>query len=504
MQAVMVDQEATEYLCSDTNTNKKMSFIVNSYRFGIVYDPDAILYFNQVVINGGGALTPYWKGKINTYILSLKARGEFTKWVRLHHLHNQHEIAARTSIVNPSQAMCIFNGANDYVYRAFKGFVITTSTPNTSYIDTNFNPFTDGAGIFTINSATQGVGVEDPVDGTFVDMGVSDATNRSYIFSSFAGVAYYALNVALAGTDTTAANLTNLGGNYYTQRKASNDHDGYKNDTVVNGAGASLGMPNNNYYVGAYNNNGVKLYTRENATYTWFGFGDGDIDVALHNADIISLHDQKIAYMFGNSITNGNNGPFRVSGCWTNYVCGEKGWKEENRGVNSTCLQYVVPYDPVAPPSMWNNMAAIPVYDSDTMAALSFNYAVNDCGYNFPNYTVANYESQLSDVLDYAITTKGWPAAKIFVLEGTLVDPARWEDYVTYSGVPVAADQVRYDAMQAAAQAQCLAKGCVFVNPKNYMIANGNLTLLNDGIHPNLLGYTKIGEYAVTQLTTIP
>ncbi len=464
------------------------------------YDPHAMLYFNQVVANGGQSLPVDWKIKINLWFLTQKANGNFYKMVRFHLLYNANEIAARTSLINPTQAMWEYP-ADHGVFRCFNGVAIGrdgNGAVNFSYVKTKFIPSTDGGAIYTSSSGAFGYGVTSNVDGAFVDMGVQDGTRSDYCFSAFSGDSYSKLNTTNTGNGLVVANAANLDANYTVTRN-STTLTFYKNNTGTPGTDAIVGLCTKEHYLGAFNNNGPASLFKI-ANYTWFGFMGGDIDVAANNAAVNALFVYKNAYFYGDSITAGHIGVSAHSPyCWSSLLCQNKLWSEKNYAVGGTSLENAIPVDPEGTsPNMYDQRNNIPVYNASTDAKLFICYGVNDCGFNFAaTYTPANFSSQLGTIIDVAIS-KGWPLADIIINTATYInDPVGWNTY-TILGCP-AADDTRFLTFISGAQTVAGTKGVTFVSPRAYMAANGGNSLLYDGVHPTVPGYAVIYAYMLTQ-----
>lgn len=452
---------------------------------GTLYLPQAQEYFDQVVANGGVPLSEETKTKINNIFKELIRSGNISRVVRLHIAWIDNEIAARTSIINPSQPMCTVVGG--MLFYPFSGWQVTA---NGDYINTEFTPSSDGGSVHTLNSAGLGCGISNNKDGVFVDFGGNDGTQKSYIFSALAGTGFSIVNNAIAGGDASYANTSNLDDNYYSIRDGAASLKAYKGATVVGTSASSpLGLPTVKMYLGGYNNNGVADLFKIGATYSWFGFFSGDWDVSSWNTSINDYKDQETLTAFGHSILRGNNGTVDLPLNFLTQFCAQRGYKQVNLAVSSTCLEYVSPQDPVSPPSMANNLAAIPTYNGKNR--LVFMYLINDSGFNFTNYTIANFGSQAGTVYDYALNTAGYPAHKILWVDGAPVDPTKWSDYDAVGALHpgdgyVTPDDTRYRGMETELISQSSSRNIQYLSLQQPFIDNGGYAVLTaDGRHYN-------------------
>ena len=212
---------------------------------------------------------------------------------------------------------------------------------------------------------------------------------------------------------------------------------------------------------------------------------------------------RKIAHFYGDSISKGDPGVTTLG--WCRLLAKAKGWDPIVNAVQGTTMMGRVPVNPInSTPNMWDNRNNIITYDANRDVALFISYCINDCGWNFTNYSVANYGSDADDVIVAAIN-KGWPLNRIIMSASTLVDSDYWDDYDA-TGVPLGngyatANDTRYLAMQAELQSKCTSRGVVFMNPYTYMQNNGGFTLLGDGRHPNAAGYVAIKDYYMANLS---
>lgn len=235
------------------------------------YDTDAQAYFDQVVTNGGAALSSAWKTKINTLVVQLKADGNWTTVERLHLFYNENAIAALTSLKNPSQAMAV--AVNSPTFTASTGYTFNGST---NYIRSSFTPST--ASIYSQNSACEFFEATTRPSGTYVDCGASDGTTRSFLEVETSGTYYAACNSG-SSAFISGSNASSLAARYAYKRTGSTSFTFYKNGSGTSGSDNS-GTPGiKEHYIGAYNNNGTAQYHAPDVI-TYWGVGNGSINIS--------------------------------------------------------------------------------------------------------------------------------------------------------------------------------------------------------------------------------
>lgn len=124
---------------------QKIGFAALSGPPAPVYGPYTIA-FAAVVVSRGGVVTNAEKARLTTFETSLGT--DITEFDRLwiHALSNN--IAARTSFVNPLST--IISAVNGPTFTPYLGY---TGDGSSSYLNTNFNPATQGVK-YTLNSAS--------------------------------------------------------------------------------------------------------------------------------------------------------------------------------------------------------------------------------------------------------------------------------------------------------------------------------------------------------------
>jgi hypothetical protein len=163
---------------------------------------------------------------------------------------------------------------NSVPWIAYQGF-----TPNgsTSYINSNWNPYTSGVN-YVLNSASGGVYVRTnptPISGdNNYDMGLFSAGANAIEFN----IRYYGTNLYFAKLNSTLRitySNSNSIGFWIDTRKASDSVFVYKNGLLFfKNALVSTGIYSSNLFIGSANNNG-SAYGYANKQYSAVFFGNG-------------------------------------------------------------------------------------------------------------------------------------------------------------------------------------------------------------------------------------
>lgn len=144
----------------------------------------------------------------------------------------------------------------------------------TRYINTLFNPSTQGVN-YTLNSSSYGVySRTDVSNASYCEIGDYSGTNtRARLYIRGAGdVATYSIQDVIADYN---ASVTDSRGMFVVTRTASNLKAIYRNGVSIGtDANASGGVPNNNYYFLAWNNNGTAGgYSPRQLSFVFLGKG---------------------------------------------------------------------------------------------------------------------------------------------------------------------------------------------------------------------------------------
>ena len=160
-------------------------------------------------------------------------------------------------------------------FTSLEGF---TGNGTNAYLDTNFNPFVNKINL-SLDSTSFGVYVRTNVQENGRDIGCFDSSNLIELISRHTdGKAYYWSNNNAAPSVTNADSR----GFYIANRTASNVQDLYKNKSKIKAAtNASVGIPNQDVFLFARNNNGTptEFSTKQlSMTFLASGLTQGNID----------------------------------------------------------------------------------------------------------------------------------------------------------------------------------------------------------------------------------
>lgn len=236
---------------------------------GSRYDPDAILYFNQLT----GSLPVSFKNAVSTYVRALKAAGIWTQLDRLwlHATPNQQN--ARISIVNPTSTP--ITEVNAPTWTANLGY---TGNGATSYLNTNYNSLTSSFN-FTQNSACYGLYSRTNTANSVSSFGIDDNVVYSVMFLRFpADISYFYLNNAASAAG--AANTTTLG-LFMATRSIAARLDLYKNGVSYGSElQVSNGLANRVFYILSWNSlsNGGVAYGFDTRQVSLSVIGGGGIN----------------------------------------------------------------------------------------------------------------------------------------------------------------------------------------------------------------------------------
>lgn len=205
----------------------------------LVLGPKTLAY-STVVTSRGGSLTTNELLYLTTFETSLGSDLDEFDRLWIHGLSNN--IAARTSFVNPTST--IITAVNSPTFTAGIGY---QGNGSTSYLTTNYNPFTDGVK-YTLNNASMFVYIRENIVSLTCAMGAFTGGNTGLLmypqYASNQGLYY--INNAPPDNLTTQ----NSRGLSSCIRTSNLNTVGYKNG-VISGANArvSNNMPNTNIFI---------------------------------------------------------------------------------------------------------------------------------------------------------------------------------------------------------------------------------------------------------------
>lgn len=190
---------------------------------------------------------------VNTFIKSSKASGNWQLLDRFWLFGQDIQANVVYSIVNPTATACV--EVNSPTWAAYQGFTFNGSN---MYLRTNYIPSTNGVN-YTLNNAAHGLYCTVNTAGTFGwDMGTMDGTNASVISLRDGTNSFYAKMNNASANLITIGSITDSRGLYTYNRTASNLLTAYKNGVSIGtDSDVSTARPTTEYYIGAFNNNGV-------------------------------------------------------------------------------------------------------------------------------------------------------------------------------------------------------------------------------------------------------
>jgi len=230
-----------------------------------LYDPDAMLYFEQ--------LTPQpsalYKEAVNTLIKQLKADGNWNKLDRLWNFATEYQQHATVSVANPSSSA--ISEVNSPTWAAGFGY---TGNGTTQYLDTGFIP--SSGGMYAQNNGSIGFYSRTNSDlASGVDMGCSNGTSTLTIFARNGNTFYNRINAA----SSTGVSNTDSRGFFAGSRSSSTTQLGFKNGSQVSsGSQTSNALVTYNMYIMAYNNSGGGAAGWSTRQYALAFIGTGAID----------------------------------------------------------------------------------------------------------------------------------------------------------------------------------------------------------------------------------
>ena len=251
----------------------------NSFYYEAAYSASATAYFNQVTSNGG-SLTNAEKTYINTFITALGT--DFAEFDRLwiHGLSNS--VAARTSLANPTSTM--ITAVNTPTFTANQGY---TGNGTTSYLDTNYNPSTNGVKYTRNNNLNGFYGLNATTGSNQLVVACGDAIgfnmNNPNFTNGVNSLCSVNSGVAVFGTQSAT---TSLNINYRTNStQVKRSRLGVLIDNITD---TSQALSNVNFYICGRNQSGTFLNACNIQVSSSF-FGSGAINQATFYTAIQAL-----------------------------------------------------------------------------------------------------------------------------------------------------------------------------------------------------------------------
>ena len=251
------------------NINTTQSFYYNS---AYNNETNAFLFSTQITDNTIQTAT-------NTLVTDLKTAGVFTKMKALYPMVGGTATTCKFNLVNAQDS----DAAYRLVFSGGGTFSANGYLPNgvNSFANTFFAPSVNSSGINNFHSSYYS---RTNVNLTQVDTGCGSSDLQGTLLEiRTANITYIRINAA---TTSSYADTDSLG--FYLQsRLLGTQQKGYKNSLLkITGAVNSNVAPSQNYYIGAYNSNGIAFYpsTKQCA---FASIGDGLTDaeaLAFYNA----------------------------------------------------------------------------------------------------------------------------------------------------------------------------------------------------------------------------
>jgi hypothetical protein len=215
----------------------------------VSYGPYTIA-FNTQVLTAGGSLTPSELSALTLFETSMGSdMAEFDRlWI--HGLSNQ--VAARTSFVNPTSTP--LTEVNSPTWTAYEGY---TGNGSSSYLDTNFNPSTNGLK-YTLNNASHSV--YSRITAYFCAIGLLDTIGGNKISRIYPN--YYNTYIIYSNNQAGDTLLASYSTNYEkgllsAVRLSSNSVKYYRNGSqLLSDTTSSSGLANLNMFLLGCNYNG--------------------------------------------------------------------------------------------------------------------------------------------------------------------------------------------------------------------------------------------------------
>jgi lysophospholipase L1-like esterase len=345
-----------------------------------------------------------------------------------------------------------------------------------SYINTNYNPFSEAVN-FELNNATIGTYIRtapaSPI-GVKSVYGTGD-TDGITLLPQFSANCSLRLN-ATGGQGFASPDQV---GTWIITRPSGTNTTAYRNGVLVSMSRISTGIIDRQIY----------LLRRNDATPMWW---DGQISYFFAGACLTEIEAKtltgilqnylnggvgnKLGVFFGDSITAGT-GASATSNRWTSVFSGLQSIMEMNYGIAGTTMVQ----NPTTPTgdSMYERMSLIPNYVGADKY-LFFAYGTNDSG-GSTIYTPALFETQYNEVLDNAIS-KGWNTNKI-----KMVNIFRRDD-------------TKEDAYNVILESISTARGIQLLDVNSVLASNPAL-YMSDSVHPNDAGHSAIANYINSNVT---
>lgn len=246
-----------------------MSFIINPYRFGQAYDADYQAVLDYATGQGWTLPSLTNQAHQNAYVIELKAIGAWTIldilyifWSDIDGTGGGDSNFACINVKSPGNFTCL--KVNSPTYDDGAGF---TGNGSSSYLNTQFNPATNGVN-YTLDNAGVFHNIKtDVASNTQLDYGSRNASSLQRIFINSRSATDFIVYALHRQSETTGGTNTNSIGFYLNDRNSSaaSAHHIYRSGALFDGSGtASNVVPGQSMYICAENNAGsaVNFSTR--------------------------------------------------------------------------------------------------------------------------------------------------------------------------------------------------------------------------------------------------
>jgi hypothetical protein len=240
----------------------------------IVYDPDAQLFFNAET-TAGVTLSTTEMNAVNQWVVDSKAANIWTKFKAIYPMVGGSPTSHKFNLKNPLDTNAAFRlnfiGGGTHSSNGYQ--------PNgiNSYANTFFAPSVNSTGINNFHNSYYS---RTNVNLVQVDTGCGSSDLQGTLLEiRTANITYIRINAATTSSYADADSL----GFYIQSRLLGNTQKGYKNALLkVTGTVNSNTAPGQNFYIGAYNSNGLAFYySSKECAFATIGDGLTDLESQL-------------------------------------------------------------------------------------------------------------------------------------------------------------------------------------------------------------------------------
>jgi hypothetical protein len=223
-----------------------LNSIISMMGGALVLGPKTLAY-STVVTSRGGSLTTNELLYLTTFETSLGSDLDEFDRLWIHGLGN--DVAARTSFVNPTST--IITAVNSPTFIANQGY---QGNGSTSYLDTNYNPSTQGVKYTTNNASALSYILNNVIGGTSIGSFNGSSTGPFLLPQASLNTPVYFINNAPNDTNGSGNSLGLSTINRYSSSSANLYKNGIFNSVNVRPSSA---IPNLSVFISGLNNNGT-------------------------------------------------------------------------------------------------------------------------------------------------------------------------------------------------------------------------------------------------------